>query len=57
MPAKRDASRHGGAVTRRYEGSVPGGRSVRPHASRNADSRREKIRKMKQAAKQSPKIE
>jgi len=38
-------------------GDVPGGRSVRPHGSRNTDSRREKIRKMKQQAKESPKIE
>jgi hypothetical protein len=59
MPAKRDASRPqqpAGVITRRYEGKVPGGRSVQPHALRGADSRREKIEEMKRQARDAPKI-
>lgn len=45
-----------GSVTHRYEGPVPGGRSVTPHADRTGDTTRRKIQKMKREARQTPKI-
>jgi hypothetical protein len=58
---RKGASRHGGGslagdVTRRYEGPMPGGRSVSPHADRGADRTRRKIQEMKREARQTPKI-
>jgi len=55
-PSTRGAARHTGKIARRYEGDIPGGRAVQPHAQRKEDWRRRKIERMKWESRFTEKI-
>jgi len=54
---KTGAARHTGDITRRYESSITGGYTAKPHPDRTEDDRRRlKIKRMKAKMQNTPKI-